>query len=85
VRIRAQLVRCFDQTQIWSGSREMMATDALDIQTEVGAALAEEVSPALAEQQRRMLARRLPIDLCAADITGPAAFISTRVSPPIMR
>jgi TolB-like protein len=67
VRIRAQLVRCFDQTQIWSGSREMMATDALDIQTEVGAALAEEVSPALAEQQRRMLARRLPIDPCAHD------------------
>ena len=91
VRIRAQLVRCFDQTQIWSGSREMMATDALDIQTEVGAALAKEVLPALAEQQRRMLARRLPIDpapttpICAADITGPAAFISTRGSPPIMR
>jgi TolB-like protein len=54
VRLRTQLVRCFDQTQVWSGSREMLATDALDIQTEVGVALAEEVSPALAEQQRRM-------------------------------
>jgi TolB-like protein/tetratricopeptide (TPR) repeat protein len=67
VRLRAQLVRCFDQTQVWSGAREMLATDALDMQMEVGAALAGEVSPALAEQQRRMLARRLPIDPCAHD------------------
>ncbi|QIE27254.1 hypothetical protein SBC1_53120 (plasmid) [Caballeronia sp. SBC1] len=66
-RVRAQLVRCFDQTQVWSGLRETTATDALDVQKEVGTALAEQIAPALGEQQRRMLARRLPIDPCAHD------------------
>jgi TolB-like protein len=67
VRVRAQLVRCVDQTQIWSGVHETTRTGVLDIQREIGAALAEEVTPALAEQQRRMLARRLPIDPSAHD------------------
>jgi tetratricopeptide (TPR) repeat protein len=40
---------------------------ALDIQKEVGRALAEEVSPALAQQQQTMLSRRLPVDPSAHD------------------
>ncbi|MGV2293553.1 winged helix-turn-helix domain-containing protein [Trinickia sp. YCB016] len=67
VRVRVQLVRCIDQTQIWSSVHETAATGALDIQREAGAALAGEIAPALAEQQRRMLARRLPIDPSAHD------------------
>ncbi|HEX7935707.1 MAG TPA: winged helix-turn-helix domain-containing protein [Paraburkholderia sp.] len=67
VRVRAQLVRCLDQAQVWGGAHEMTATDALDIQKTAGTVLADEVLPALAEQQRRMLARRLPIDPSAHD------------------
>ena len=44
-----------------------MASGALEIQKEVGTALAREVSPALAEQQRHKLARRLPVDPAAHD------------------
>ncbi|MFM0392048.1 winged helix-turn-helix domain-containing protein [Paraburkholderia phytofirmans] len=67
IRILAQLIRCFDQVQIWSRAYEPMTRGALDIQKEVGAALAQEVSPALAEQQRHMLTRRLPVDPTAHD------------------
>ena len=67
IRILVQLIRCVDQVQIWSCAHEPMASGALEIQKEVGAALAREVSPALAEQQRHMLARRLPVDPAAHD------------------
>jgi TolB-like protein len=67
IRILAQLIRSFDQVQIWSRAHEPIAKGALDIQKEVGAALAQEVSPALAEQQQHRLARRLPIDPSAHD------------------
>ena len=67
VRILAQLIRCFDQVQLLSCAHEPMAKGALDIQKEVGAALAREVSPALAERQQHRLSRRLPIDPAAHD------------------
>src|SRR5260370_1043873 len=67
IRILAQLIRCFDQVQIWSRAHEPMASGALEIQKEVGTALAQEASPALAEQQRHMLARRFPVDPAAHD------------------
>jgi tetratricopeptide (TPR) repeat protein len=44
-----------------------VSNGALDIQKEVGAALALEVSPALAEQQQHRLSRRLPVDPAAHD------------------
>jgi len=50
-----------------SCAHEPMAKGALDIQKEVGAALAREVSPALAERQQHRLSRRLPIDPAAHD------------------
>ena len=67
VRILAQLIRCTDQAQIWGRAYEPVAQGALDSQKEVGTALARDVSPTLAEQQRHMLARRLPIDPAAHD------------------
>ncbi|CAE6854265.1 Transcriptional regulator HilA [Paraburkholderia aspalathi] len=67
VRILAHLIRCVDQVQIWSRAHEPMTRGALDIQKEVGTALAQEVSPALAQQQQHMLARRLPVDPMAHD------------------
>jgi TolB-like protein len=67
VRILAQLIRCTDQTQIWGRAYEPVAQSALDSQKEVGTELAREVSPTLADQQRHMLARRLPIDPAAHD------------------
>ncbi|BCQ25805.1 winged helix-turn-helix domain-containing protein [Caballeronia sp. NK8] len=67
VRILAQLIRSFDQVQLLGCAHEPMARGALDIQKEVGAALAKEVSPALAERQQHRLSRRLPIDPAAHD------------------
>lgn len=67
VRILAQLIRSFDQVQLLSCVHEPMANGALDIQKEVGAALAREVTPALAERQQHRLSRRLPIDPAAHD------------------
>jgi TolB-like protein len=67
VRILAQLIRSVDQVQIWSRAHEPVARGALEIQKEVGVVRALEVSPALAEQQRHMLARRLPVDPVAHD------------------
>lgn len=90
VRVLAQLIRCTDQAQVWGRAYEPVASSTLDMQKEVGSALAQDVLPTLAEQQRRMLARRLPIDpgrmtrTCTAGITGCAGFISTRGSPRIM-
>jgi TolB-like protein len=66
-RVLAQLIRCTDQAQIWSCAYEPKADGALDSQKEVGISLAQEVSPILAEQQRRMLTRRLPMDPAAHD------------------
>ena len=67
VRILAQLIRSFDQVQLFSCAHEPVANGALDIQKEVGAALALEVSPALAEQRQHRLSRRLPVDPAAHD------------------
>lgn len=67
VRILAQLIRSYDQVQILSRAHEPVGRGALDIQKEVGRALAEEVSPALAQQQQTMLSRRLPVDPSAHD------------------
>ena len=67
VRILAQLIRGTDQAQVWSRAYEPAAHGALDIQKEVGAALAGDVSPTLAEQQQHMLSRRSPVDPAAHD------------------
>ncbi|SAL42523.1 winged helix-turn-helix domain-containing protein [Caballeronia humi] len=67
VRVLAQLIRSFDQVQLLSCAHEPVSNGALDIQKEVGAALALEVSPALAEQQQHRLSRRLPVDPAAHD------------------
>ncbi|SAK50314.1 two component heavy metal response transcriptional regulator [Caballeronia temeraria] len=78
VRILAQLIRSFDQVQLLSCAHEPMAKGALDIQKEVGAALALEVSPALAEQQQHRLSRRLPVDPAAHDAYLRGRFYWTR-------
>jgi tetratricopeptide (TPR) repeat protein len=67
LRILAQLVRCADQTQIWSHAYEPVSAGALNIQQEVGAALAAEVTPRLAQHQLTALARRLPVAPAAHD------------------
>ncbi|SAL31479.1 two component heavy metal response transcriptional regulator [Caballeronia udeis] len=67
VRVLAQLIRCTDQTQVWGRAYEPAASGSLDMQKEVGTALARDVLPTLAEQQRRMLARCLPLDPAAHD------------------
>jgi TolB-like protein len=58
VRILAQLIRGTNQAQVWSRAYEPAANGALDIQKEIGTALAREVSPTLAAQQQNMLSRR---------------------------
>ncbi|WP_206996118.1 winged helix-turn-helix domain-containing protein [Trinickia mobilis] len=67
VRILATLIRCADQVQIWSRAHEPAAQGALDIQREVGAALAADITPALTKQHEIVLARRMPIDPAAHD------------------
>jgi TolB-like protein len=67
LRILAQLIRCADQVQIWSRAHEPVSRGALDIQKEVGAALAADVTPTLTAQQQSTLARRLPVEPAAHD------------------
>ena len=67
LRILAQLIRCADQTQIWSHAYEPESAGTLNIQQEVGAALAAEVTPRLTQHQLSALARRLPIAPAAHD------------------
>jgi len=67
VRILAQLIRCADQVQIWGRAHEPVSRGALDIQKEVGAAHAADVTPTLTVHQRTMLARRLPVEPAAHD------------------
>ena len=67
LRILVQLIRCFDQVQVWRRAYEPVAKGALDVQMEVGAALARELAPVLGEQLQLRLARRLPVDPRAHD------------------
>jgi TolB-like protein len=67
IRILAQLIRCGDQAQIWSRAYEPDSQGALNIQKEVGAALAAEVTPTLTQHQLTTLARRLPVAPAAHD------------------
>jgi TolB-like protein len=67
VRILADLVRCADQAQVWSGAVEPAAKGKLDIQSEVGTALAGLVVPVLVEHQGDAHARRAPVDPAAHD------------------
>ena len=66
-RILATLVRCADQTQVWSRVHEPVAQGALDILKELGAALAADITPAIAKEREALLARRLPVDPAAHD------------------
>jgi TolB-like protein len=67
LRILAQLIRCADEAQIWSRAYEPVSQGALNIQQEVGAALAGEVTPTLTQHQLTTLARRLPVAPAAHD------------------
>lgn len=67
MRILVTLIRCTDQVQIWSRAHEPVAQGALDIQKEVGAALAAEISPTLTRREEILLAQRLPVDPAAHD------------------
>jgi DNA-binding winged helix-turn-helix (wHTH) protein/tetratricopeptide (TPR) repeat protein len=67
LRILARLIRCADEVQIWSRAHELVSQGALDIPAEVAAALAKHFTPALAEERRSALARRLPVDPAAHD------------------
>ncbi|MEX3633825.1 winged helix-turn-helix domain-containing protein [Paraburkholderia sp. BR14320] len=60
-RILAQLIRCADQTQIWSHAYEPASAGALSNLQQLGAALAAEVTPTLTRHQLTALARRLPV------------------------
>jgi len=78
VRILAQLIRCVDQVQIWSRAHEPAARSVLEMQREVGMALAREVSPTLEEQQRHRLSRRSPVDPVAHDAYLRGRYFWTR-------
>lgn len=78
LRILVQLIRCFDQVQVWRHAYEPVAKGVLDIQMEVGAALTREVSPALGEQFQLRLARRLPVDPRAHDAYLRGRYFWTR-------
>ncbi|WP_322068616.1 winged helix-turn-helix domain-containing protein [Paraburkholderia bannensis] len=66
-RILTRLIRCADEVQIWSRAHEPVSPGALDILKEAAAALAQDLATTLSEQQRSLLARRLPVDPAAHD------------------
>ncbi|MFX1671439.1 winged helix-turn-helix domain-containing protein [Paraburkholderia sp. A2WS-5] len=67
VRILTRLIRCADEVQIWSRAHEPVSQGALDLLKEAADALAQELASKLSEQQRSLLARRLPVDPAAHD------------------
>ncbi|WP_322042692.1 winged helix-turn-helix domain-containing protein [Paraburkholderia sp. J67] len=66
-RILTRLIRCADEVQIWSRAYESASPGALDILKEAAAALTQDLASTLSEQQRSLLARRLPVDPAAHD------------------
>ncbi|WP_430227188.1 winged helix-turn-helix domain-containing protein [Paraburkholderia tropica] len=66
-RILARLIRCADEVQIWSRAHEPVSPRALDLPKEVAAAIVDDLASTLSDQQRSLLARRLPVDPAAHD------------------
>jgi eukaryotic-like serine/threonine-protein kinase len=62
VRISVQLIRVSDQTHIWAESYQRELRDILELQSQVSAAVAREISIQLSAHARAVLASTRPVD-----------------------
>lgn len=67
-RVSAQLIRVSDQTHVWAESYDRELHDVLDIENELGKAIAQQVQANLSPQRRGVLARTRPVDPEAYDL-----------------
>jgi len=67
-RVSAQLIRVSDQTHVWAESYDRELHDVLDIENELGKAIAEQVQGNLSPERRNVLARTRPVDPEAYDL-----------------
>jgi TolB-like protein/DNA-binding winged helix-turn-helix (wHTH) protein/Tfp pilus assembly protein PilF len=67
-RVSAQLIRVSDQTHLWAESYDRELHDVLDIENELGKAIAEQVQANLSPERRTLLAKTRPVDPEAYDL-----------------
>ena len=67
-RVSAQLIRVSDQTHLWAESYDRELHDVLDIENELGKAIAQQVQGNLSPERRNVLARTRPVDPEAYDL-----------------
>ena len=67
-RVSAQLIRVSDQTHVWAESYDRELHDVLDIENELGKAIAQQVQGNLSPERRNVLARTRPVDPEAYDL-----------------
>ena len=67
-RVSAQLIRVSDQTHLWAQNYDRELHDVLDIENDLGKAIAAEVQANLTPQRQSALARQHPVDPEAYDL-----------------
>jgi len=68
VRVSAQLIRVSDQTHMWAQNYERELHDLLEIENELGRAIAQQVQANLSPQRQDALAKLRPVDPDAYDL-----------------
>lgn len=85
VRITAQLIRVADQTHVWARSFDRPLRGILEVQAEIGAAIAGQVQPNLAASGRAQEPARTAIDPQAYDDYLRGRFHLAKLTPPDLR
>lgn len=67
-RVSAQLIRVSDQTHLWAESYDRELHDVLDIENELGRAIAQQVQANLSPERRTLLAKTRPVNPEAYDL-----------------
>ncbi len=67
-RVSAQLIRVSDQTHLWAQNYDRELHDLLDIENELGKAIAQQVQANLSPERQNALARLRPLDPEAYDL-----------------
>jgi TolB-like protein/DNA-binding winged helix-turn-helix (wHTH) protein/Tfp pilus assembly protein PilF len=81
VRVSAQLIRVSDQTHLWAQNYDRDEQDLLDVQNDLGKAIAEKVQANLTPQQQLELAKRHTVNPEAYDLYLKGRFYWNQRTP----
>jgi TolB-like protein/DNA-binding winged helix-turn-helix (wHTH) protein len=80
-RVSAQLIRVSDQTHLWAQNYERQLQDLLEVQNEIGKAIAEQVQLNLTSQQQRALSKTRAVNQEAYDLYLKGRFYWNQRTP----